>query len=256
MSAFNPLSRALMSLVVVFALGACAHNPAHDEVATLPHHELDPWEDFNRSVYALNKGVDKAILRPVASTYEQITPKPARTGITNFFTNLGSPWITGQLLLQGRFKDGSEQMGRFLINTVYGVGGIWDVADRNRLPEHETDVGATLARWGWKESNFVMLPLLGPSSVRDGVGQVTQILVDPVDKTLRKRTGPAITALEVVQIRASLLDLDDTIAESYDEYAFIRDGWLQRRQYQLFGEEASLPDYEEFLEDEEQPYAP
>ena len=248
--------RILITLLLALTLGGCATLSSESAPSPPPATEIDPWEDFNRSVYAFNKGVDSAIIRPVAVTYDRLTPQTAKQGIENFFTNLSSPWVSTQLLLQGRFRDGSEQMGRFLINSIYGVGGFWDVADQNNLPEHETDLGATLATWGWKNSNFLMLPLLGPSTVRDGVGQITTIMVDPLDQAVRDRAGAGVTVLNVVQIRAGLLSLDETVAGSYDEYAFIRDGWLQRREYQLFGEDAALPDYDEFLEEDVETYDP
>ncbi len=250
----------LIKLTIVCLLAsqciACATVPSNSADVGPSVAESDPWEPFNRSVYAFNNQVDSIVLRPLAQTYDQITPRPAKRGVSNFFDNLTSPWITGQLLLQGRFRDGSEQFGRFFINTVYGVGGLFDMADRHQLPNHETDLGATLAKWGWQESRFVMLPLLGPSTLRDGLGQITEILVEPMDQELRKRTGPGVTALDVVQTRSGFLGMDETIAESYDAYAFIRDGWLQRRQYQLYGEETALPDYDDFLEEDDGSFSP
>ncbi|HEY7907049.1 MAG TPA: VacJ family lipoprotein [Wenzhouxiangella sp.] len=247
----QPIRGALALISLTLIIG-CASTTKE---LTAPSPE-DPWESTNRSIYAFNKGVDQVLLRPVAHTYDQITPKPAKAGISNFFDNLASPWVTSQLLLQGRFVDGSEQFGRFLINTVYGVGGLFDVADHNNLPNHETDLGATLATWGWKESRFVMLPLLGPATVRDGLGQITEMTIDPVDQALRDRTGPGITALNVIQMRAGFLGFDESLEDAYDEYAFVRDGWLQRRNFQLFGDDASLPDYDAFLEEHDDTPSP
>lgn len=218
--------------------------------------EEDPWESTNRSVYAFNQTVDRVLLRPVAVTYDEITPEAAQQGINNFFTNLRSPWITSQLWLQGRFQDGSEQLGRFLINSVYGVGGIFDVADINQLPEHDTDLGATLARWGWRDSRYIVLPLLGPSTLRDGIGQITEMMVDPLDDELRHRAGRGATVLDVVQTRASFLALDATLSEAFDEYSFVRDAWLQRRSFELYGDQATLPDYDAFLEEDNGTLAP
>lgn len=245
MTHFKHSIRGALALISLTLIIGCA-STAKD--LTAPSSD-DPWESTNRSIYAFNKGVDRALLRPVAQTYDQITPKPAKAGVSNFFDNLSSPWVTSQLLLQGRFADGSEQFGRFLINTVYGVGGLFDVADHNNLPNHQTDLGVTLASWGWEYSRFVMLPLLGPATVRDGFGQVAEMTVDPVDRALRDRTGQGIVALNVVQMRAGFLGFDETLNDAYDEYAFVRDGWLQRRNFQLFGDEASLPDYDAFLEE-------
>lgn len=247
MKQLKHLARVTLALMSLTLIIGCA-STTKELAAPTPD---DPWESTNRSVYAFNQTVDRTLLRPVAHTYDQITPKPAKRGISNFFDNLASPWVTGQLLLQGRFVDGSEQFGRFLINTVYGVGGLFDVADHNNLPNHETDLGATFATWGWEDSRFVMLPLLGPATVRDGLGRATEMAVDPADQALRHRTGPGITALDLIQTRAGFLGFDESLGDAYDEYAFVRDGWLQRRNFQLFGDEASLPDYDAFLEDDD-----
>ncbi len=246
MTKLTPLTRLALGLVALLLTIGCA-TTSQELAAPSPD---DPWESTNRSVYAFNKTVDHALLRPVAHTYDSITPRPAKAGISNFFDNLASPWVTSQLLLQGRFSDGSEQFGRFLVNTVYGVGGLFDVADRNNLPNHETDLGITLATWGWENSRFIMLPLLGPATVRDGLGQITEMTLDPVDQALRDRTGAGITALNVVQMRAGFLGVDQTLNEAYDEYAFVRDGWIQRRNFQIFGDQADLPDYDAFLEED------
>ena len=209
----------------------------------------DPWESWNRSVFSFNKNVDTAVLRPVAVAYDRVTPAPAQRGVSNFFTNIQSPWIISQLVLQGRFKDGSEQLGRFVVNTVYGVGGVFNVADQADFPTHEADLGSTLAAWGWDESRFLMLPLLGPSTVRDGLGQATEIAIEPVDQELQRRTHNGITAFDVIQTRATFLQVDDTFDQAFDEYAMVRDSWLQRRRYELFGEGSELPDYDAFIEE-------
>jgi len=247
----KPLKLAMVCLTAVVLVG-CASAPK-DLRAPI---EQDPWESLNRSVYGFNKNVDQVVLRPVALVYDEITPEPAKAGVSNFFANLSSPWTISQLLLQGRFRDGSEQFGRFLINTVYGVGGLFDVAEQNGLPDHETDLGVTLAQWGWEDSRFVMLPLFGPSTIRDGVAQITEMTVDPVDQELRQRTGLGITVLEVVSMRQGLLGFDATLEGAYDEYALVRDGWLQRRQFQLKGDQAELPDYDAFLEESDDPSNP
>lgn len=246
MNKYKHIMRGTLAFISLMLIIGCASS-AKDLAAPS---SVDPWESTNRCIYAFNRNVDHVVLRPVAHTYDQVTPKPAKMGISNFFDNLSSPWVTSQLLLQGRLLHGSEQFGRFLINTIYGVGGLFDVADHNNLPNHETDLGATLAQWGWKDSRFVMLPLLGPATVRDGLGQVAEMTIDPVDQALKDRTGQGITALNVIQMRAGFLSLDATLDNAYDEYAFVRDGWLQRRSFQLFGDKADLPDYDAFLEED------
>ncbi len=210
---------------------------------------VDPWEPFNRSVYAFNSGVDRAVLRPVARGYDAVTPKPVRTGIGNFFRNLGSPVIMVNLLLQGRGQDLEQEFQRFFVNTVYGVGGIFDLADRAEIEDNNADFGQTLATWGWDDSRYLVLPLLGPSTVRDGVGTAVDSTNDNVWQRGLNSGRWALLGLRITDVRAGLLPLDAELAQAYDEYALVRDGWLQRRNFFLNGEQAETPDYEAFLEE-------
>ncbi len=249
MNLSSDLKQKIRNLAVITACAAlvgCATTAPRELSAPSPS---DPWESVNRSVFAFNKQIDAAVLRPTAVAYAEITPDPAQRGISNFFTNLKSPWVVSQLLLQGRFQASSEQFGRFVINTVYGIGGLFDVADSANFAEYDADLGSTLARWGWADSRFVMLPLLGPSTVRDGLGQITEIVAEPVDQELQRRTHSTITAFDVIQTRAAFLEFDDNFDNAFDEYAMVRDSWLQRRQYELYGEASELPDYDAFIEE-------
>lgn len=235
-------------IAVALLLSACATTaaPPPDE-----RNPADPWEPFNRQVHAFNSAADRAVLRPVAKGYEAVTPSPVRTGIRNFFTNLRSPVVIINLLLQGQPGEGLEHFERFFINTVYGVGGVFDLASRGDMPAHEADLGMTLAGWGWEESRFIMLPFLGPSTVRDGIGFYGDSFINPVWQRAREDSAYGLLALNIIQLRAGLLPLDAQLESAFDEYSFLRDGFLQRRNFLLRGDQADLPDYDAFLDDDD-----
>jgi len=237
--------RKVLALVMVIALAGCATTAAPPE-ARIPQ---DPWEPFNRSVYEFNRGVDKAVLRPVARGYDAVTPRPVRTGIGNFFRNIGSPVIMLNMLLQGRGQDFEQEFQRFFVNTVYGVGGIFDLADRADIEDNNADFGQTLHTWGWDDSRFLMLPLLGPSTVRDGVGTAIDSTQDNVWQRGVRSGRWGLEVLRVIDRRAGLLPLEPELARAFDEYALIRDGYLQRRAFFLGGDQTEAPDYESFLDE-------
>jgi phospholipid-binding lipoprotein MlaA len=226
-------------------LSACASTA---NVIEAPHPD-DPWEQTNRQIHAFNMGADRYVMRPVAVTYTTIVPRPIRRGLNNVFTNLRSTVSILNLALQGRGRDTGEQLERFLVNTVFGIGGLFDLASSNNLPDHTTDMGLTLARWGWDESRFVMLPLLGPSTVRDGSSWPADRWIDPVWHRYVQRVGWSVPVASVINTRANLLPLDDQLDSAFDSYSFLRDSWLQRRQYQIQGDQAELPDYDAFLDE-------
>lgn len=233
-------------ILIALSLSACATTaapPADDRDLR------DPWEPVNRQVHAFNMAADRAVLRPVARGYQQVTPQPVRTGVRNFFINLRSPVIIVNLLLQGRPGESLEHFERFFINSVYGIGGIFDLASKGDMPAHEADLGMTFATWGWGESRFVMLPFLGPSTLRDGLGFYGDSFINPVWEIARAEGTFALLGLNIIQTRAALLPLDAQIDAAFDSYIFLRDGFLQRRLFQLQGQDAALPDYDDFLDD-------
>ncbi|MFW6341383.1 MAG: VacJ family lipoprotein [Wenzhouxiangella sp.] len=241
------LTRTAAAGLAALLLSACATTSAPPPEERSP---ADPWEPFNRQVYAFNRTADRAVLRPVARGYQTVTPAPVRTGITNFFDNLRSPVVILNLLLQGRPGESLAHFERFFVNTVYGIGGVFDLASRADMPDHDADLGMTLATWGWEDSRYLMLPFAGPSTLRDGIGFYGDSFVNPVLDGVRKQGSYGVLALDVVQIRAGLLPLDERIEEAFDPYLFIRDGYLQRRNFEIFGEDSELPDYEAFLDDD------
>ncbi len=211
--------------------------------------ERDPWEGYNRKVHAFNMGFDRALLRPVARGYDAITPDPVQRGIGNFFRNLNYP-VTGiNLLLQGKFGAFADSTGRFLANTIFGLGGFFDVASRSGIPEYDEDLGQTFATWGWEESRYFELPFLGPRTVRDTLGFSFFGYFNPVAVVAREEGIYWPAAVDLIQIRASLLPQDQAMREAYDPYAFVRDAWLQRRDYLIYDGNPPAPDYDAYLEE-------
>ncbi len=237
-------------LILLFAAGlvaGCATTAAPPE----ERDPRDPWEPFNRSVYQFNRGVDRAMLRPVARGYDTVTPQPVQRGVGNFFTNLRSPVTIVNLLLQGRPGDSGRAFERFFVNTVFGVAGLFDVASAGGLERYNADFGQTMATWGWESSRYLMLPFLGPSTVRDGFGRVADAPLNPEWYLALEQASYYLLALDIIQTRAALLPRDADLEAAFDEYLFLRDAWLQRREFLIHGDDAPLPDYDDFLDDDE-----
>jgi phospholipid-binding lipoprotein MlaA len=196
----------------------------------------DRFEGFNRVVWGFNQGVDRIILKPVSSVYRTVAPRPARRGLTRVFANLSEPWSAINALLQGKPKRALNSLGRFVINTTIGVGGLADHATGMGLKPTPEDFGQTLATWGLKSSAYLVLPILGPSTVRDGIGSGVAQFADPYRVCLRECGLPngvptALTVLEVVNTRAVLTEsgVDGFLKSSADPYATARSAYLQRR---------------------------
>ena len=212
-------------LALALATG-CASVPAGAPVAD----QIDPWESFNRKVFAFNDAVDTALLVPLATAYRDVLPELVRTGIGNVLGNIRDVWSAANHLLQGKLQTGLEMGMRVATNTVFGLGGLFDPATQAGLTRRPEDFGQTLGRWGVGNGPYLVLPLFGPSTLRDGVG----FLVDgkanarllPIDDLERY----AVYSLYFIDLRASLLSttqLLDTIA--LDKYSFVRDAYLQLR---------------------------
>jgi len=189
----------------------------------------DPWEGFNRRTFRLNDAVDRSVLKPAATLYETVVPKFARTGINNFFENIADVGTGLNDLLQGKGRQGVSDLGRFGLNTTLGVAGLWDVASKVGLEKHKEDFGQTLGWWGVPSGPYLVLPLFGPSTVRDAPAK----LVDPsllYSGSLGNGSALALRATDTVNTRANLFPADKVVAQAaIDRYAFVRDAWLQRR---------------------------
>lgn len=235
----------LFTLPAMLLLAGCATNaPAPED-----RHPRDPWEPYNRNVFKLNSAVDKVLIRPLAVGYGHVTPAPVRHGVRNFFTNIRSPVDQINLLLQGRPGEAGTEFARFVFNSTLGLGGLFDVASNGGIEDYDEDFGQTLAVWGWEDSRFFILPLLGPSTVRDGIARVPDGYADFVWRWTLEETTYALIGLNVIQGRYQMLPLDEDIRSAYDPYTFMRDGWLQRRDHAIANGENGLPDYDSFLED-------
>jgi len=232
-------------LCAALILSACATTSAPPPEERDPR---DPWEAYNRNMYAFNRGLDKAIFKPLATGYEVIVPDPVETGVTNFFTNLKSLPVVANLGLQGRPGDSIKMTARFLMNTIFGIGGLFDVATAAGLPQYDEDFGQTLAVWGWDDSRYFMIPFLGPSTVRDGLGRAADTVGDVLWREAIDGREYGI-AVDLIQTRANLLPREQQLEDAFDEYLFVRDAWLQNRQFKITGE-SETPDYDEFLDDE------
>jgi len=241
----------LFCLLLVFA--GCATVPSGKP------DPKDPWERFNRSVFSFNDALDRAIAKPVAKGYVKITPRVVRTGISNAYSNLDTvPTIINDTL-QGKFRQAGRDSARFLLNSTLGLGGLFDPASSAGLESNEEDLGQTLGKWGVKSGPFLMLPVLGPSSVRDAFSRAADTFLEPVWYLEDDSTRYLIRLGDLLDQRASLLELDAQLERSYDKYAFIRNAWLQRREYQVKdGDVAdeSLELEEEFKDDPEAGAAP
>ncbi len=220
--------------------------------------EADPWEGFNRKMFAVNDSLDSALMVPAARAYRAVTHKKQRKGIRNFIANLRTPVILVNDLLQGEFKRAGETAGRFVVNSTIGFGGMGDPAERLGIAQHSEDFGQTLAVWGVPSGPYVVLPFFGPSTMRDGVGAGFDIALDPA---IWVRTDPAMyfrftrTGVGVISSREPLIDpLADIKADSLDFYASIRSFYLQTRKREIENGRTNyedLPDIGEFEEFDE-----
>ncbi|MCS5712104.1 MlaA family lipoprotein [Candidatus Berkiella aquae] len=201
-------------------------------------HPLDPFEGINREIYGLNKTIDKAVIRPVAYVYWKYLPLPFQAGIGNFFDNLREIPNVANDILQGKIAYATHDAGRFLINSTLGIGGFFDVAGNLGMPHRREDFGQTLYTWGWCESAYLVLPILGPSTIRDTVGIAVDYYAFSVWPWIEDdewRYG--LLALDLIDLRARLLRHDTVLSTvAVDEYAFIRDAYFQRRLYLINNE--------------------
>ena len=211
-----------LCLTVLFAAG-CAHSPTYD-----------PLEPVNRGIYKFNDTADTYVLKPVAKGYVAVTPGFVRTGVTNFFGNLTYPLTIVNQFLQGKPADGFSDMGRFLVNSTLGIGGLFDPATPLGLNRHDEDFGQTFGKWGVGNGWYLMLPFLGPSTNRDLTGRIVAIPFNPTYYVSDGDVVLGLSALDIVNTRAMLLNADRLVRNQYDPYVFIRDAYLQRRRSQVY----------------------
>lgn len=228
-------------------LGGCASVPED------ARSEADPWEPMNRPLFAFNRGLDKATTKPLAKGYEKVLPQPVRTGISNFFRNLRTPASSINNFLQGKPKRGFSELGRFVFNSTLGVGGIFDIATAGGIESYKEDFGQTAAVWGVPDGPYVMIPLLGPSTLRDGLLFPLSLITDPLYHYDNTSVRDKLVVLRVIETRARLLPLESTLEESKDPYLTLRESYLQNREFEIYDGEPPEDDefYDEFLEEDD-----
>jgi phospholipid-binding lipoprotein MlaA len=236
------LAAALLALALLGAFGGCATTAgAGQSIGTA--NPSDPWERWNRAVFVFNDAVDNAVLIPVATAYRDVVPQPVRTGVGNFFGNMTDLWSAANHLLQGKVEDGLRMGTRVMTNSVFGLAGLIDIAADMGLERQSEDFGQTLGRWGFGPGPYMVLPFLGPSTVRDA-------LATPVDwygtppRWTNENLGYGLLVLKLVDIRASLLSASRILDQiALDRYTFLRDAYLSRRRNQVFdGDPPELPE--------------
>jgi len=236
-----------MLLGVVLLGSGCASAPGRTT-------NDDRWEDFNRGVYKFNDTVDRAALKPVAKGYKKITPKWVRSSVGNFFSNLTYPATIVNQFLQGKGGTGVKDTGRFLLNTTLGLGGLVDIATRVGLPANDEDFGQTLAVWGVGSGPYLTLPFFGPSSLRDAPSRIADYFLGVLTYAeIPWEAEWGLRGLDIVHSRAELLPLDSTLQRTFDPYAFMRDAWVQQREFNIFDGNPppeTLEDLEDFDTDD------
>jgi phospholipid-binding lipoprotein MlaA len=243
------LSSALVAGLALLVTGcATAPNAKRDP--------RDPFERVNRVTYRFNDAVDRAVLKPVAKGYKKVTPQFVRTGVSNFFDNLDQPTVIISDLLQAKFKPALSDTGRFVINTTVGIGGLLDPATAAGLDKNDEDLGQAFGKWGIGPGPYLVIPLLGFSDVRDGIGSIGEIYTNPNYYVERDAWKYSINGLGLIDMRAGLLDTEQALQNTFDKYAFIRNVYLQRREYQVTDGAAAPPVDEDPLVDPETGEAP
>ena len=217
---------ALAAVAAVLTLTGCASTATHPQ---------DPFEGDNRAVFSFNDAVDRTVLKPTATAYKDYTPGPVQTGVNNFFGNLSDAWSGVNNLLQGKGQAGVGDLTRFAFNSTFGILGVLDIASEAGIPKHNEDFGQTLGVWGVPSGPYLMLPLLGPSTVRDTAALPADIGADIWKYKQPDNWRNIGNVVRVVDKRATLLDATSLLEDAaLDRYDFIRDGYMQRRQSQVY----------------------
>lgn len=242
-----PTLRVVAALLVAAALlCGCAGTPARTDSGATP----DPIEPANRLFFGFNETLDQMLIKPIAKGYVEITPNRVRTAVTNFFGNLTYLNTIVNSFLQGKFGQSFSDMGRFIVNSTFGVGGLFDVATGMGLKQHEEDFGQTLAIWGAGQGAYVYLPIRGPNTVRDLPDQVTSYFLNPLTYVSGTVLFP-IVALSIINKRANLLDETNIRDEAaVDKYTFTREAYIQRREYLIYDGNPPSSGYEDIFNED------
>ena len=217
--------------------------------------DYDPLEPLNRGINRVNDAVDSVTLKPLAKGYIKVLPEPVRNGVTNFSQNLLVPHSALNNFLQGKPKDGFSEIARFMVNSTVGIGGIFDIAAKNGLEAKTEDFGQTAAVWGVPQGPYVVIPFLGPSTLRDALLLPLDVASDPLyhyddNRSLRN----TVYAIRLVNLRARVLSLEELLQDSADPYVTLRESYLQNREFEVYDGDPPLDDdefFDEFLDEED-----
>ena len=243
------MKRLLAGLCVVLLASGCATLPPGDPV------DYDPWEKTNRKLFRFNEAIDKVSLKPIAKGYRKVLPEPVRNSITKFGRNLGAPRNSVNNFLQGKPREGFGEILRFIVNTTIGIGGLFDVATASGLEANPEDFGQTAAVWGVPPGPYVMIPFLGPQTLRDAVLIPANIEFDILHHVDESSVRDRLWVLRTIDVRHRLLSLEELIQDSKDPYVSLRESYLQNREFQVYDGDPPVEDddefYDEFLDEED-----
>lgn len=236
----NPLLKKLILIFSITLLSACASVPGGPS-------EGDPFESYNRAMFSFNDTLDEYILKPVAEGYDAILPRPAKTGVSNFFNNINDIFVVLNDILQFKFKQAIEDASRLVFNSTIGLYGLIDVATPMGLPKHNEDFGQTLATWGVADGPYIVLPFFGPRTLRDTSDIIILATYDPLYEIENKDALYGAIFLKTIDTRYKLLKVSRIVEQAaLDKYSFIRDAYLQNRKNLIYDgnppeEENTLP---------------
>jgi phospholipid-binding lipoprotein MlaA len=233
-------------ILIAFLATACASIPPEQRV------ESDPWESLNRPLYNFNTTLDNGLTKRLATGYKKILPSPVRKGVSNFFQNLTTPRSVINNLLQGKPQRGLSEFGRFIFNSTIGVGGLIDVASMSGMEEYREDFGQTAAVWGVPDGPYVMLPLLGPQTLRDAIMLPLDIIADPLYQYDNSSVRDKLYVVRLIDLRYRFLTASKFLDESENPYVTMRESYLQNREYEVYDGDPPMDDdfFDEFLEDQ------
>lgn len=238
-SVADRLAKPLVVAVSLLTLAGCATRPGNPN--GVPAAKRDPLAPINRQIYRFNSLLDSAVLKPLAKGYVKITPQPVRHSITNFFSNLTLPVTIANDLLQLKPLDAVRDTGRFLADSTVGIGGLFTPASSWGMPAHEETLGTTMARWGVPSGPYLVLPILGPSTLRSAVGSYFDSFASPLyGGTIRPAARNPLVLLQGVEVRAKYLSYDQMLEQAYDPYALIRNTFLENLDEEI---RKNLPNY-------------
>jgi phospholipid-binding lipoprotein MlaA len=233
----------LLLLLSLLSLTGCATVNGHGD-------PRDPLEGYNRAMHAFNEDFDRALFQPLARGYNKVMPRPVNRSVSNFFNNIGDLWVMTNNFLQGKPGAGLSDLSRIIWNTSLGLGGLFDVASHMELPKHNEDFGQTLGVWGVGPGPYLVLPFLGPSTIRDTGGRAVQWYRDPLHELSDGEEYLYLLGLDLVDTRASLLSTTRILdSASLDSYSFMRDAYLQRREHLIYDGNPPQQEFDPFADD-------